>query len=166
MNIMERLLICIYFPQFNSPTNSRFESFFVSILKKENPLNKNKSAKQTKNIYPEKIVRNEDKRTSLIIKGIPSGLSKKEVRNLLEKYGNINFLYITKDPDDEEHKTSMVYLNVINFKSIIPLFMNLRHHKFITNEHIFDIKIMYSNAQGKKQLKQYIKKNYYHKCFD
>ncbi len=60
----------------------------------------------------------------------------------------------------------MIYLNVINFKSIIPLFMNLRHHKFITNEQIFDIKIMYSNAQGKKQLKQYIKKNYYHKCFD
>ena len=163
---MERLLICIYFPQFKSPTNSRFESFFVSILKKENPLNKNKSAKQTKNIYPEKIVRNEDKRTSVEIKGIPMDMTKKEVRNFIEQYGNINYLYIIKDPNDIEKKSSIAYVNVINYKSIIPLYMNLRNYIFKRNEQNYNLKVMYSFAQGKNQLKQFIKQNNSYKYTD
>ena len=166
MSFMERLLICIYFPQFKSPNKSRFESFFVSIIKKENPLSKKKNIMKSKNIYPDRIVSNEDKRTRLMIKGIPSNISKKEVRNIIEQYGNLNYLYITKDQKDEEENTSIVYLNVINYKSIIPLFMNLRHYKFIINERIYNIKIMYSIAQGKNQLKEYIKKNHHYKYFD
>ena len=158
MSILERIIISIYFPQFNSPNCSRFESFFVSILKKENPLNKNN---KSKTIYPEKIVRNEDKRTSLIIKGIPMDMSKKEVRNIIEKYGNLNYLYLTKDTTSEGNNTSIAYVNVINYKSIIPLFMNLRNFKLKRNEQIFNIKVMYSLVQGKKQLKQYIKKNHF-----
>ena len=161
MSNMERIFISLYFPQFRSANCSRFENFFVSIVKKENPLNKKNN--KSKIIYPEKIIRNEDKRTSIIIKGIPMDISKKEVRNFIEKFGNLNYLYITKDLTDEDKKTSIAYVNVINYKSIIPLFMNLRNYKFKKKDQIFNIKIMYSFIQGKKQLKQYIKQNHFYK---
>ena len=103
-----------------------------------------------------KIVQNEDKRTSIVIKGIPPDVSKKEVRNILEKYGNLNYLYITKNINNNED-TSTAYVNVINYKTVIPLFMNLRNYQFNRNGKIYNIKIMYSAIQGKKQLKQNIK---------
>ena len=164
MSIKERIIISMYFPQFQSPNCSRFESFFMSIIKKDNPLNKNNN--KSKIIYPEKIVRNEDKRTSLIIKGIPMDMSKKEVRNIIEKYGNINYLYLTKDTTSEDNNTSIAYVNVINYKSIIPLFMNLRNYKLNSNGQLYDLKIMYSPVQGKKQLKQYVKQQYFCEYFE
>jgi len=163
---MERILLFLYFPQFSHPNCSRFETFFVSILKKENFSNKNKNINKSKIIFPERIVRNEDKRTSLIIRGIPLDMPKKEVRNFIEKYGNLNYLYIMKDPSNGEQNSSIAYVNVINYKSIVPLFMNLRKFKFIRDEQIFYIKINYSNAQGKKQLKQFIKQKYFSKYSD
>ena len=157
MGFLERILLLIYFPQFKSPNNSRFESFFLSILKKDNPIKKNKN--KSKTIFPEKIIRNEDKRTSLIIKGIPYDMSKKEIRDCIEKYGNLNFLYMVKDLNNEKKNTSIAYVNVINYKSIIPIYMNLRNLEIIKNEQIYTIKISYSNVQGKEELKKYIKQN-------
>ena len=165
MNTLEQILLFLYFPQFKSPASSRFESFFQKISKKE--LSHKKKANKTKTIYPEKIVRNEDKRTSLIIKGIPSDIPKKDVRNLIEKYGNINYLYITKDLKNKENKdTSIVFINVINYKTIVPLFMNLRNYKFNSNGELYSLKIMYSSAQGKKQLKEYVKQAYFCQYFE
>ena len=163
---MERILLTLYFPQFSHRNCSRFESFFVSILKKESFSNKKKNINKSKVICPEKIVRSEDKRTSLIIRGIPLDMPKKDVRNFIEKYGNLNYLYIMKDPENSEQNSSIAYLNVINYKSIVPLFMNLRNFKFIRDEQIFDFKINYANAQGKKQLKQFIKQKYFSKYSD
>ena len=159
MSFLERILLKIYFPQFNCPNESRFNSLFISINKKENSL-KGKLNK-SKEIYPEKIIRNEDKRTSLLIKGIPKYISKDEIRNLVEKYGNINYLYIAKESKNKEKDTSIAFINVINYKSIISLFMNLRYLKFEKNGKIYDTKIMYSNIQGKQKLGEYIKKKYY-----
>ena len=128
MGFLERILLSLYYPQFKSPLNSRFETFFVSIIKMKNPLNKH--IYRSKTIYPEKIARNEDKRTSIVIKGIPKYMSKNEVRNLLDKFGNINFLYIINSQTNKNNNnTSIAFVNVINFKSIIPLFMNLRNYK-------------------------------------
>ncbi len=155
MNINERILLLLYYPQFNSPSNSRFETLFQSISKKDLSSKKNKINK-SRIINPVKIVQNEDKRTSIVIKGIPPDVSKKEVRNILEKYGNLNYLYITKNINSNED-TSTAYVNVINYKTIIPLFMNLRNYQFNRNGKIYNIKIMYSAIQGKKQLKQNIK---------
>ena len=157
MGFAERILLLIYFPQFKSPNNSRFESFFISILKKENSFKNNKN--KSKVIFPEKIIRNEDKRTSLIIKGIPHDMSKKEVRDLIEKYGNLNFLYIIKDSNNEEKDSSIAYANVINYKSIIPIYMNLRNIEIKRNEITYRIKMAYSCAQGKEELKNYIRHN-------
>ena len=156
MGFLERIILLLYFPQFKSPESSRFESFFISIYKKEKKIKKTK--KLSRIIFPEKIIRNEDKRTSLMIKGIPIDISKKEIRNIIEKYGNLNYLYIIKDPKNIEHNTSIAFVNVVNYKSIIPLYMNLRNYKFNKNGNIYNIEIIYSNAQGKEQLKQYVKK--------
>ena len=157
MGFLERILLLLYFPQFKSPESSRFESFFISIYKKEKKIKK-KVKKLSKIIFPEKIIRNEDKRTSLMIKGIPIDISKKEIRNIIEKYGNLNYLYIIKDPKNTEHNTSIAFVNVVNYKSIIPLYMNLRNYKFNRNGNVYSIEIIYSNAQGKEKLNQYVKK--------
>jgi RNA recognition motif-containing protein len=157
MGFIERILLLIYFPQFKSPNNSRFESFFISILKKEDSYKKNKN--KSKIIFPEKIIRNEDKRTSLIIKGIPHDMSKKDVRDLIEKHGNLNFLYIIKDSNNEEKNSSIAYANVINYKTIIPIYMNLRNFEIKRNEKTYKIKMSYSSVQGKEELKKYIRHN-------
>ena len=60
-------------------------------------------------------------------------MSKKEIRNCIEKYGNLNFLYIVKDLNNEKKNTSIAYVNVINYKSIIPIYMNLRNLEIIKN---------------------------------
>ena len=164
MDIIERILLILYFPQFKSPSTSRFESFFETIQK--NDVSNKKKINKSKTIYPEKIVRNEDKRTSILIKGIPSDIPKKEIRSLIEKYGNLNYLYITRDlKNNEEKSTSVAFVNVINYKTIIPLFMNLRNFKFNNNGQLYDIKIMYSPVQGKNQLKQYVKHKYFCEYF-
>ena len=157
MSFFERILLSLYYPQFKSPINSRFETFFVSILKMENPLNKH--INRTNTIYPEKIARNEDKRTSIVIKGIPKNMSKNEVRNLLDKFGNINFLYIINSQNNNNNNnTSIAFVNVINFKSIIPLFMNLRNYKIEKFGKSYSLNISYSNVQGKPKLKEFIQK--------
>ena len=164
-NSLEQILILFYFPQFKSQCNSRFESFFQSI-KNYNVLPEKDDTYSSKKIYPEKIIRNEDKRTSLFIQGLPTDLSKKDIRNLLEKYGNINYLYVTKNKNDKEKSNSVAYLNVINYRTIIPLFMNLKNLSFNIDGKIYTIKIMYSSAQGKKQLKQYIKRSFFCKYLE
>ena len=141
MGFLERILLSLYFPQFKSPLNSRFESLFVSIIKMENPLNKH--INRSNIIYPEKIARNEDKRTSIVIKGIPKNMPKNEVRNLL---------------DENNNNTSIAFVNLINFKSIIPLFMNLRNYKIEKYGKSYSLKISYSSVQGKPKLKEFIKK--------
>ena len=158
--MVERILISLYFPQFQSPNNSRFESFFLSLKKKEKENPSNKKNKISKIIYPEKIARNEDKRTSIIIKGIPSNISKANVIEILNKYGNINYLYIAKDLKNKEKDTSIAFVNFINYKSIIPLYMAIRNLNIEKNQ-IYNIKIKYANAQGKEQLKEYAQTNFW-----
>ena len=65
----ERIIIKLYFPQFNSPVTSRFQTFFLTLNKFEKGKEKKK---ETSNIiYPDKIMQGEDKRTSIVIKNIP-----------------------------------------------------------------------------------------------
>ena len=157
MSYSDQILLSLLFPYFNSPDNSRFESLFQSIVQKYNPFNKKKKNK-TKKVFPDKIAQNEDKRTSLIIKGFPNDMTKIEIKNLLVKYGNINFLYVTKASKNEQKNSTNAFVNVINYKSIIPLYMNLKNLKFERNGQIYNIKIKYTYAQGKNELEEYVKK--------
>ena len=75
MNLRDKLILQLYFPNFKSPPSSRFESLFIF-------LNKNDSNIKKKNIIsyeilPDRIMQGEDKRTSLMIKNIPKNVKKK-----------------------------------------------------------------------------------------
>jgi RNA recognition motif-containing protein len=157
MAFHELIILSLYYPQFYSPINSRFESFFSSLKKKEKKdIYSKKKINKSNKIFPEKIARNEDKRTSLIIKGIPDYFSKNDIYNYFTKFGNINFFYISQKLKNNK-STLTAFINVINYKSIIPIFMNLRNLKIINGENIYNIEVTYSKIQGKQKLKQYIK---------
>ena len=94
----------------------------------------------------------EDKRTSLILKNIPKSVKKKDIRNMIEKYGNINFLSISKDKNINNF--IVAYLNVINYKSVVPIYMGLRKQTFNYLGKTINIEIYYSKIQGKDELKK------------
>ena len=152
MSIYERILLQLYFPQFNNPPNSRFESLFFILNKKK--------AKNTKSniISPEFVIQGLDKRTTLIIRNIPNNITKNNFRNIIEKYGNINYLCLVPDPNFSNLLTA--YLNVVNYKTVASIYMGLRKHYFNYNNEVYFIKIFYSNIQGKEQLKNFFKVEY------
>jgi len=156
----ERIIIKLYFPQFNSPDTSRFQNFFLNLNTFEK--GKEKKKKEISNvIYPDKIMQGEDKRTSIVIKNIPKTMKKKEIRKMVEKYGNINFLAISKDKIKENYVNA--YLNAINYKSIVPIYMSLRKVNFNYQGNLLNIQIVYSEIQGKSELKKVFVNDYFDK---
>ena len=156
MDLRDQILIDLYFPQFSSPPSSRFESLFLFLNKTDSTTKKKFVVSYT--ILPDRVMQGEDKRTSLIIKNIPKNVKKKEIRNMIEKYGNINFLAVSKDKNIENF--IIAYLNVINYKSIVPIYMGLRKHTFNYLGKTINIEIYYSKVQGKDELKKLFKNNY------
>ena len=156
MNLRDRLLLHLYFPNFESPSSSRFESLFIS-LRKSDFYKKNIYTSSI--IYPERIIQGEDKRTTLIIKNIPKIIKKREIRSMVEKYGNINFLGLVQDQNIDNF--IVAYLNVINYKSVVPIYMGLRKHTFNYFNRIIQIEILYSKIQGKEELKKIFKVDYF-----
>jgi len=156
MDLRDQILIDLYFPQFSSPPSSRFESLFLFLNKTDSTTKKKFVVSYT--ILPDRVMQGEDKRTSLIIKNIPKNVKKKEIRNMIEKYGNINFLAVSKDKNIENF--IVAYLNVINYKSIVPIYMGLRKHTFNYLGKTINIEIYYSKVQGKDELKKLFKNNY------
>ena len=77
---------------------------------------------------------------------------------MIEKYGNINFLAVSKDKNIANF--IVAYLNVINYKSIVPIYMGLRKHTFNYQGKKINIEIYYSKVQGKDELKKLFKNNY------
>ena len=149
MILKERIIIRLYFPNFKSPSSSRFESLFFSLSK----IDENKDSNYLPyKILPEKIIQGLDKRSSLIIKNIPKYIKKIEIRNMIQQFGNINCLLLTEDEQNENLINA--YLNVINYRSIVPIYMALRNHKFIIFNKIIQIEINYSKIQGKEELKK------------
>ena len=152
MNYTDEILIQLYFPNFNSPSSSRFESLFLILDK----IDGNKKKNISYIIFPERIINSEDKRTSILIKNIPKNIKKKEIRNMIEKFANINFLGLTQDKKTKSF--IIAYLNVINYKSIVPIFMGLRKHIFNYNNKDIITELYYSKYQGKEELKSFFKK--------
>ena len=72
-------------------------------------------------------------------------------------------MYIIKSPKDVEKNVSMAFVNFINYKSIIPLFMNLRKLQIEKNGKNYILSVEYSNVQGKQKIKEYMKENKYFK---
>ena len=83
--------------------------------------------------------------------------------HLKEKYGNINFLVISKDEEKENYINA--YLNMINYKSIVPIYMGLRKVNFNYKGIITNIQIIYSEAQGKAELKKIFNNEYFEQWY-
>ena len=152
MNSFERILLKLYFPHFTSPPISRFESLFFILDKK-----KSKDVKSNI-ISPELVLQGLDKRKTLIIKNIPNNITKHNFRNIIEKYGNINYLCLI--PDSNFSNLLTAYLNVVNYKTVASIYMGLRKYYFNYQNKVYFIKIFYSNIQGKEQLKKIFKVDY------
>jgi len=86
-------------------------------------------------------------------------LPKNEFKDYFDKFGNFNYFYIIKETKNKRKNTSIAFINAINYKSIIPLFMDLRNLNQKTNSDINNFEISYANIQGKAQLKEYVEKN-------
>ena len=149
MNIKDKILIRLYFPLFKSASSSRFESLFAA-WRKSNVYKNNKKSILSNLIHPERIIRGEDKRTSLLIKNIPKNIKKKEIRSMVEKFANINFFGIEKDKKSKIFIKA--YLNVINYRSVVPIYMGLRKNTFNYDNKIILIELYYSKIQGKEEL--------------
>ena len=150
MNKKEKILLQLYFPHFISPTSSRFEEFFSNLEDRYDYLN----SIFTYNIYPERIISGEDKRTSIVIKNIPRYIKKREIRAMIEKFANINYLGIIKDKTIK--KCIIAYINVINYRSIVPIFMGLRKHIIHGKYQSKMLELYYSEYQGKENLKKFV----------
>jgi hypothetical protein len=152
MSLSDKIIVQLYFPHFNSPSSSRFESLFLFLGKN----NRNKSNYKNNNksyyIFPERVIRGEDKRTSILIKNIPKTIKKREIRSLIENFANINYLRIKQDKKSKNF--NVAYLNVINYKSIVPIYMGLRKYTFNYDNKKIVTELFYSKYQGKEELKK------------
>jgi protein phosphatase 1 regulatory subunit 42 len=115
-------IVDLIFPSFEKPQESRFNKFFKECE------NRNFEDKILKlNGY--KIYTGEDKRTTILIKNIPKNMTKNQLKMVLEKIANINYLYIplfmlTRD------NLRCAFVNVVNSKSIIDIYLKLRKINF------------------------------------
>ena len=118
MCFWERVIIKLYFPQFKSPSASRFQNFFFDLNKYEN--SKGKKKEISYKIFPDKIMQGEDKRSSIIIKNIPKNMKKKDIERDSErkKIDNNDNIKTGKLNDDEINNriNSFLDFSVLNNK--------------------------------------------------
>ena len=143
MEIYKKIIDLIY-PGFENPSKSRFNKFFEE--------NENRQFEDIKlQLNGHKIYTGEDKRTTILIKNIPKNMTKNQFKMVLEKIANINYIYIplfmlTRD------NLRCAFVNVVNSKSIIDIYLKLRKINFMYDNPNTKIEISYSNLQGRKAL--------------
>ena len=137
-------IVDLIFHSFEKPQESRFKNFFKEYEKRhfEDKILK---------LNGYKIYTGEDKRTTILIKNIPRNMTKNQFKMVLEKIANINYLYIplfmlTRD------NLRCAFVNVVNSKSIIDIYLKLRKINFKYDNPNTKIEISYSNLQGRKAL--------------
>ena len=143
----------LLFPKFSHPKESRFLKFFSCLSNKKNIL---KCSNQL-SISLDKIKNGEDKRTSIIVKNIPNTITKEYIKKVLEGIGNINYLYLPFDKIMNRN-LGLVYINVVNYKSLLNLYKRLTEYNFENHQLIQPIEICYSKIQGKNRLSQMFQK--------
>ena len=142
-------IIDLIFPKFNKPEESRFHKFFSE--------NKNNCYVGKKlQLNGHKIFTGEDKRTTILIKNIPRNMTKNQLKLILEKIANINYLYIPLFMLSADN-LRCAFVNVVNSKSIIDIYLKLRKFNFVYDNPNTKIEITYSKLQGKKALLDYFK---------
>ena len=137
-------LIDLIFPEFKKPEESRFNKFFS-----ENKNNRTLDKKFQLNGH--KIFIGEDKRTTILIKNIPKNMTKNQLKMVLEKIANINYIYIALFMLTSDN-LRCAFVNVVNSKSIIDIYLKLKKYNFVYDNPNTKIEISYSQLQGKKAL--------------
>ena len=156
-----------YFCNCKKPSVSRFTELFQTLTTEENQKEKNifsstiDNDKKSKNeekleIIPYKIKKGQDKRSTIIIKGIPSFLTANEVYILVNQfYNKINFFYIPSYIQNQK-EYMYAFVNVNNYKGIINIyngFMKLKQQYTNCFGSIFSkVELFYSKTQGKSAL--------------
>ena len=108
------------FPKFSSPISSRFSELFREISE----TNKTESPKKYL-IFPKKIINGTEKRTSIIIKGIPSAFGCQNFYELLTNFcSDIKFFYI---PAYAANKWKYIYafVTIGRRKGVLNIFEGL-----------------------------------------
>ncbi len=154
MRTKYEILLRLLFPQYSHPTQSRFIKTF-QIIKNKQIKNRNYVSFT---ISFEKIENGEDKRTSIIIKNIPNSINKDYINEILKGVGNINFLYLPYDKYNKKN-LGIVYVNMVNYRSIILLYNKLKGYKFDNFDLKKPIEIYYSKIQGKEGLSKMFRNN-------
>ena len=144
MNTCEYML-SLAFPEFEQKKESRFSNFFTKTKFYENKVDE----KYQLNGY--KILTGADKRTTILIKNIPRAMTKNQLKILLEKIANINFIYIPLFMLSSDN-LRCAFVNVVNSKSIIDICLKLKSLNFVYDNPNTKIEICYSFLQGKKAL--------------
>ena len=144
MNNCEEI-ISLLFPNFEQKKESRFSKFFIN--------NRYYEVKEERKfeLNGHKIFTGEDKRSTILIKNLPKTMTKNQLKLILEKIANVNFIYIplfmlTKD------NLRCAFVNVVNSKSIIDIYLKLKKLNFVYDNPETKLEICYSYLQGKKAL--------------
>ena len=137
-------LIDLIFPRFEKPEESRFNKFFSE--------NKDNSIVFKKlQLNGHKIFTGEDKRTTILIKNIPRNMTKNQLKLIIEKIANINYIYIPLFMLSADN-LRCAFVNVVNSKSIIDIYLKLKKINFVYDNPNTKLEISYSKLQGKKAL--------------
>ena len=128
------------------PKESRFKTLFQE-LKKENS-HKNKI--NTK-ITLQKIMTDDDKRTSIMVKNIPDYINEEQFKKIVFSFSqNVNFYHVTKNIKTKNN-LKVAFINVSYHKQIISIYMGLLYKmRFRYNSP--KMEICYSKHQGKDRL--------------
>lgn len=141
------------FPQFSSAEKSRFIQMFEELSTKSKICNEKA---KTYDVRINSIISGEERRTSLIIKGFPSKMLIQEVYYLLKYFTqDITFFYIPIYIK-EKKKYMYAFVNVFNYKSVIPLYIGLTNlknkKKFYCGYDFSELEICFSKTQGQNAL--------------
>ena len=160
---LESLYFRINTLEFDRPKESRFKELFEEIKKK-----RKKKTKAMK-VDPKNVALGLDKRTSIIVKNIPKEISSKKFNDIiLNLCSDIDYYYVPINIKSRK-KLRVAFVNVKDYKNIVPIYMGLLYkNKFTYEKSDVNMEICYSKYQGKERLiqrflcdKPFLKNNFY-----
>ena len=178
----------LFFPHYRSPSQSRFIKLFAELTnntfyymyKEMDKSNANNQFKeQNEKVFEDenskendqyqiiisKIKSGNEKRTSIIIKGIPSSFGCQNFYQLIKQfYKNVNFFYIPGYVCTQK-EYMYAFVNVANSKGIINIYNGLKKIRDCFSQYsgydMTKVEVYFSKAQGYKSLKRKYTNEYF-----
>lgn len=160
---IETTLMLLY-PHLSRPKKSRFQNFFIETILNTSFQTKFLNFKENNNtitlkkqaskisISPTKISFGKDKRTSIMIKNLPTIFTKQDIINWISSICKVNYIYIPLK-NNSDKILGFAFVNVNNYQDIINIYNEVHHKAILINKfHLKKIEICYSNIQGMNSL--------------